>query len=75
MKHQTKTPKTKKVVESLELDASAAQALVFNQTDQDLKTAILVVSLFINAFVLVGWILLQVTTAYDFQVATFLFIR
>ncbi|OGL21509.1 hypothetical protein A2707_05745 [Candidatus Saccharibacteria bacterium RIFCSPHIGHO2_01_FULL_45_15] len=75
MKHQTKTPKTKKVVESLELDASAAQALVFNQTDQDLKTAILVVSLFINAFVLVGWILLQVTTVYDFQVATFLFIR
>lgn len=74
MKQQTKTTKAKKLVETLELDTGAT-ALALNQTDQDLKTAILVVSLFINAFVLIGWVLLQVTTVYDLQVATFLFVR
>ncbi|RYX78414.1 hypothetical protein EON76_05970 [bacterium] len=74
MKQKTKTTKAKKLVETIEVDA-ASQALVINQTDQDLKTAILVVSLLINAFVLVGWILLQVTTVYDTQIAAFLFVR
>ena len=74
MKQKTKTTKAKKLVETIEVDA-APQALVINQTDQDLKTAILVVSLLINAFVLVGWILLQVTTVYDTQIASFLFVR
>lgn len=74
MKQKTKTTKAKKLVDSIEVD-SAAQTLAINQTDQDLKTAILVVSLFINAFVLVGWILLQVTTVYDTQIAAFLFVR
>lgn len=74
MKQKTKTTKAKKLVETIEVDA-ASQALVINQTDQDLKTAILVVSLLINAFVLVGWILLQVTTVYDTQIASFLFVR
>ncbi len=48
---------------------------VFNQTDQDAKNALLIVSLIINAFILIGWITLQVTTIYDAQVATFLFAR
>jgi len=44
-------------------------------TLDDFKSALLTVSLLANAFVLVGWIALQVTTQYDLQVATFLFVR
>lgn len=42
---------------------------------RDLTFSILVVSILINLFVLVGWILLQVTTQYDAQLAQFLFVR
>jgi hypothetical protein len=44
-------------------------------TLDDFKSALLMVSLTINAFILVGWIALQVTTQYDLQVATLLFVR
>ena len=47
----------------------------FNQTDQDAKNALLIVSLLVNAFILIGWVTLQVTTMYDSQVAAFLFTR
>ena len=47
----------------------------FNQTDQDVKNALLIVSLLVNAFILIGWITLQVTTVYDAEVAAFLFTR
>lgn len=42
-------------------------------TGDDVKSALLVVSLTINAVVLIGWITLQVTSKYDDQVAQFLF--
>jgi hypothetical protein len=45
------------------------------QTDRDAVTALLIVSLMINLFILVGWVTLQVTSAYDAQVASFLFTR
>lgn len=45
------------------------------QTHHDVVLALLIVSLVINLFILVGWITLQVTTVYDSQVASFLFIR
>lgn len=48
---------------------------VISQADQDAKNALLIVSLLVNAFVLIGWVTLQVTTAYDAQVAAFLFTR
>lgn len=41
----------------------------------DFKSALLTVSLLINAGILIGCIALQVTTQYDLQVATFLFVR
>lgn len=44
-------------------------------TANDLKTALLVVSLTINVVVLITWLILQVTTQYDEQLAAFLFIR
>ena len=42
---------------------------------QDLKTAVLVVSVVANLFVFTAWIALQVTTQYDSQIASFLFSR
>ncbi len=46
-----------------------------SQINRDTLVAVMVVSLTINLFVLVGWVTLQVTTAYDPQVASFLFTR
>ena len=46
-----------------------------SQTDQDAKNALLIVSLLVNAFILIGWITLQVTSVYDAQLAGFLFTR
>ena len=45
------------------------------QTNRDAMVALLIVSLTINMFILVGWFTLQVTSAYDAQVASFLFVR
>ncbi len=42
-------------------------------TLNDVKNAILLVSLTINLAVFIGWLLLKLTTAYDEQVVQFLF--
>lgn len=44
-------------------------------TVDNFKSALLVVSLLANAFILVGWLAIRLTTQYDLQVATFLFVR
>jgi hypothetical protein len=41
----------------------------------DFKHSLLVVSLLANTFILVGWVALQVTSLYDYQVSLFLFYR
>ena len=45
------------------------------QTHHDTVLALLIVSVLINLFVLTGWVALQVTNVYDFEVASFLFAR
>jgi hypothetical protein len=45
------------------------------QTHHDTVLALLIVSVLINLFILTGWVALQVTTVYDFEVASFLFSR
>lgn len=45
------------------------------QTHHDTILALLIVSLTINLFILVGWVTLQVTSVYDLEVASFLFLR
>lgn len=42
---------------------------------QDLKNAVLIVSVVVNLFIFTAWIALQVTTQYDAQLANFLFTR
>ena len=44
-------------------------------TLNDVKTAVLLVSLTINLAVFIGWLILRVTTVYDAQVYDFLFNR
>lgn len=66
-----KTNITSKKTEAIVAD----DVLTFSQADQDAKNALLIVSLLVNAFILIGWITLQVTTVYDAQVAAFLFTR
>jgi len=48
---------------------------IITSTNRDVITALLIVSLTINLFILIGWVTLQVTSAYDSQVASFLFTR
>ena len=71
----TKKEKTEKETSVMTDAVDAAGALAIKQTNEDAKNALLIVSLTINAFVLIGWITLQVTNAYDYQVAAFLFTR
>ena len=63
-----KTNTTKKVT-------ATESVLTLSQTHQDIVLALLVVSLTVNLFVLVGWVTLQVTSVYDSEVAVFLFTR
>lgn len=77
MKEKTKTttvattPKVKQVKKTPLADTITRTPTTLD----DLKSALLVVSLLINTYILIGWIALQVTTRYDLQVATMLFVR
>ena len=51
------------------------QVAMSSQTTQDLKSAVLIVSVVANLFILTAWLALQVTARYDAQLATFLFTR
>ena len=42
---------------------------------QDLKSALLLVSITINVAVFIGWLILRLTTVYDAEVYNFLFNR
>jgi len=49
--------------------------MIASHMTQDLKTAVLVVSVVANLFIFTAWLALQVTTQYDTQIANFLFSR
>lgn len=44
-------------------------------TSDDVKTAILIISLALNVAIFIGWVILRVTSKYDEQVFNFLFTR
>jgi hypothetical protein len=60
---------TQKVEAKTETEVSTA---IF-QTSQDVKTAILIVSVLANVTLFVVWLMLQVTTQYDAAIAGWLF--
>ena len=63
----------KTIIETTE--QAAESVLPVSQMSQDLKTAVLIVSVLANLFVFTTWIALQVTTKFDAQIANFLFNR
>ncbi len=56
-------------------EAEALAVAIDQQLNQDIKHAVLMVSLLANAFILLAWIALQVTSIYDYEVAKLLFYR
>jgi hypothetical protein len=68
MAQKTNTTKN----ESIEMAMEMVQT---SNMSQDLKTAVLIVSVVANLFFFTGWVALQVTTQYDMQIATLLFNR
>lgn len=70
MVQKTNTAKKESTIESV-----AAEAVQVSHMSQDLKTAVLIVSVVANLFIFTAWLALQVTTQYDHQIASFLFNR
>lgn len=66
------TSNTKNVTSQVVL-SSTDQATAVKRTADDLKHSILIVSAGINLFIFTGWLALQVTNAYDAEVAAMLF--
>lgn len=69
------TKKTSKTTQAKQVDVAIEEPVATLQTSQDFKTALLVVSVGINLFIFITWLLLQVTTQFDAQVVSFLFSR
>lgn len=61
-----------KAVKRGETAAVAEAMAVERQTLSDLKSSVLVVSLFINAFVFTSWLTIQVTDRYNADIIAFL---
>lgn len=55
--------------------AEAEERIVEMTIGEDLRNAVLIVSLLINMFILITWILLQVTTQYDYAISAVVFGR
>lgn len=71
----TKNTNNKTTPVSVSGNAMAIEAVQTYHADNDFKTALLIVSLMTNLFILVAWVALKVTSEFDYQVATFLFYR
>ncbi|HEY5695289.1 MAG TPA: hypothetical protein VIQ80_00470 [Candidatus Saccharimonadales bacterium] len=65
--------KTKKA--KIQAETTAENVMPASQMSQDLKTALLIVSVVANLFIFTTWVALQVTTQFDAQIYTFLFTR
>jgi hypothetical protein len=72
MAQNTKTTNKKEQTEAV---MEMARPMPSSQMSQDLKTAVLVVSVVANLFVFTAWVALQVTSQFDNQIASFLFTR
>ena len=55
--------------------AEAEERIVEMTIGEDVRNAVLIVSLLINMFILITWILLQVTTQYDYAISALVFGR
>jgi hypothetical protein len=67
----TTTKNTKKQT----LSTSVKGEAVYSTLRDDVKNSLLVLSLIVNLYIFTLWLVLQVTTQYDAQIANFLFTR
>lgn len=76
MVKKTNTAKSEKnevkAVKRGQTAANAEAMAIERQTMSDLKSSVLVVSLFINAFVFTSWLTIQVTDRYNADIIAFL---
>jgi hypothetical protein len=63
----------KEQTQKVQTNAEADVGLAVFQTSQDVKTAILIVSILANVTLFVVWLMLQVSTQYDAAIAGWLF--
>jgi len=54
------------------ISKALAPDVVVHQLNEDVRNSILVVSLLANAFVLIGWLVIQVSTRYDAALINYL---
>lgn len=71
MTQKTKTL-TARIIDNLSKNSTAA---AIEQTNKDFKNSLLIVSVSINVFIFTAWLALQVTAAYDSQIASVLLVR
>lgn len=65
----------RKLAKDKVLLAEAEERIVEMTIGEDVRNAVLIVSLLINMVILITWILLQVTTQYDYAVSALVFGR
>jgi len=63
---KAKETKTTKAVEAV------SPEYVVRQLNQDVRNSVLVVSLLVNLFLLIGWLVIQVSTRYDAALINYL---
>lgn len=64
--------KTKTASKSKAKTLTVKPELITGQLNRDVRDAVLVVSVIVNAYVFVGWLVLQVTTQFDASLITYL---
>lgn len=65
----------KKLAKDKVLLAEAEERIVEMTIGEDVRNAILIVSLLVNMFVFITWVMLQVTTQYDYAISALVFGR
>ncbi len=63
--HSVKQHKTTK-------DKGVSPEYIVHQLNEDVRDSVLVVSLLVNLFVLIGWLVIQVSTRYDAALINYL---
>ena len=65
----------KKLAKDKVVLAEAEERIVEMTIGEDVRNAILIVSLLINMFIFIAWLMLQVTTEYDYAISALVFGR
>ena len=72
MNAKTNTSVKEKEVKVSKKKAAVSPEFIVKQLNQDVRDSILVVSLLVNIFVLIGWLVVQVSTRYDAALINYL---